>query len=295
MKRETEQIIQQTLKKVVPYIDQLPNGEFIPSSWQPPEGFKNEKFKVNGVPVEHLVPQEKGTSKVILQIHGGGYVLAFCDPYREAAVKYSKMAGGAEVFSLDYRVSPTNKYPAALEDAVTVYKWILDKGYDSNNIVIAGDSAGGNLALATTLYLKDHHIALPKAVLAISPWSNAANDFPSVERNTERDVVLGKYGLEMGKQVNDPLYFQGVSYKEVYVSPVLGDFTGFPNLLIQVGSYEILLDDALRVAEKAKKAGVKAKITVYDEMSHDFQILIPDLEESKAAWLEMKEFLEGII
>ena len=104
------------------------------------------------------MPKEKGTNNIIFQIHGGGYIVALCDPYRDTAVKYSEMVGGAEVFSLDYRVAPTNRYPAALEDAVTVYKWILEQGYDSNNIIITGDSAGGNLALATTLYLKDHNI-----------------------------------------------------------------------------------------------------------------------------------------
>ena len=234
MKRETEQIIQQTLENVVGYIDQLPNGEFISSEWQPPKGFKNERFKVNDIPVEHLVPKEKGTNNIIFQIHGGGYIVALCDLYRDTAVKYSEMVGGAEVFSLDYRVAPTNSYPAALEDAVTVYKWILEQGYDSNNIIITGDSAGGNLALATTVYLKDHNIPLPKAIIAISPWSNAANDFPSVKTNIEKDVILGRYGLKMSNQIDNPIYFQGANYKEPY------------------------------------------------------------LEESKAAWQEMREFLEEI-
>lgn len=180
------------------------------------------------------MPKEKGTNNIIFQIHGGGYIVALCDPYRDTAVKYSEMVGGAEVFSVDYRVAPTNRYPAALEDAVTVYKWILEQGYDSNNIIITGDSAGGNLALATTLYLKDHNIPLPKAIIAISPWSNAANDFQSVKTNIEKDVILGRYGLKMSNQIDNPIYFQGANYKEPY------------------------------------------------------------LEESKAAWQEMREFLEEI-
>lgn len=292
MNSEKQKIIKETLNNVVPYIDNLPMGEFIPSSWQAPKTFKYEKLMVGEVPVEHIVPIKKKKDCVILQIHGGGYVVALSDPFRTAAVQYSNIAGGAEVFSLDYRVAPKHHYPAALEDAVKVYKWLLEQGYDNNKIIIVGDSAGGNLTLATTLYLKDHQISLPKAVIAISPWTNAANDFPSVQLNTDKDVILGRNGLAMGNQIDDPFYFQGADLKEPYVSPVLGDYTGFPNLLIQVGSYEILLDDAVKVAEKARKSGVNVKITIYEGMSHDFQLLIPTLEESKNAWKEIKEFIE---
>lgn len=287
------QIIKETISAVIPYIDELPNGEFIPSSWQAPEGFVNERLMVGEIPVEHLIPMEKKTNRVVFQIHGGGYLVAFCDPYRDGAVKYSNMTGGAEVYSIDYRVAPTNHYPAALDDAVTVYKWLLEKGYDNDNILVVGDSAGGNLTLSTVLYLKDHEIPLPKAVIAISPWTNPANDFPSVKYNTENDVILGKYGLKMGSQINNPVYFNTAKVKEdPYAAPVLGDYRGFPNLLIQVGSYEILLDDAKEAAEKAREAGVNVKFSIYDEMSHDFQLLIPGIEESEAAWKEMKQFVE---
>lgn len=247
---------------------------------------------VEGIPVEHLMPIKRKSDSIILQFHGGGYIVALCNQYRTIAVEYSNCAEGAEVFSVDYRVAPTHQYPAALDDAVKVYKWLLKEGYDNNKIIIIGDSAGGNLTLATTLYLKDHNIPLPKAVIAISPWTNAANDFPSVKLNTDKDVILGRNGLAMGNQIEKTLYFKEKDLKDPYASPVLGDYKGFPNLLIQVGSYEILLDDAKKVAEKARKSGVNIKISIYEEMSHAFQLLIPSLEESKNARTEIKEFIK---
>lgn len=291
MNLEKRNMIQEVVKGVIPYIDQLPMGQIIPSTWEAPEGFKLKKCMVGEIPVEHLIPDEKGTNRIVLQLHGGGYVVALCDPFRDCAVQYSKMAGGAEVFSVDYRTAPTYHYPAALEDAVAAYQWLLDKGYDANQIIIVGDSAGGNLTLATTLYLKDHGMPLPKAIIAISPWANPANDFDSIQSNAELDVILGKYGLGMGKQIEEPFYFEGADLKEAYASPVLGNYIGFPHLLIQVGSYEILLDDALKTAENARLAGAPVRQTIYPEMSHDFQLLIPMLEESGAAWKEMQDFV----
>ncbi|MBE6050329.1 MAG: alpha/beta hydrolase [Clostridium sp.] len=292
MKEDQEKIIKKAIKTVIPYIDELPYGKVIPSSWRAPEGFENLRVKVNGIPVEHLVPDEKKTDRIIIQFHGGGYLVGLCNPYRKAAVKYSSVAGGAEVYSIDYRVAPTNKYPSALEDAVYIYKWLLKRGRNHNKMIIVGDSAGGNLALATTLYLKDNDIPLPKAVIAISPWANASNDFPSVQLNLDNDVILGRRGLKMADQMDDPLYFHNANLEDPYVSPVFGNYKGFPSLLIQLGEKEVLLDDGLKVSEVATKAGVNSKVSIYKEMSHDFQIFIPELEESKNAWEEIEKFIE---
>ncbi len=292
MKKAQKEVLIAGAKSVVQYIDNLPTGKFIPSLWSAPNGFINEKILVEDVPVEHLIPNEKKTDNVILQIHGGGYLVALCDPYRDIAIQYSNIAGNAEVFSIDYRVAPTNQYPSALEDAVTVYKWLLKEGYDNNKIIMTGDSAGGNLVLSTALYLRDHNIPLPKIIIAISPWTNVANDFPSIKFNEKKDIILGENGLIMRNQIYDPIYFQGANIKNPYVSPVNGDYKEIGNLLIQVGGHEILLDDALKVAQKARETGCNVKITVYDEMPHDFQVLIPQLEQSQKAWNEIKNFIE---
>lgn len=176
--------------------------------------------------------------EINLQFHGGGYLIALCDPYRDIAIQYSNVAGRAEVF------------------------------------------------------LRDHNIPLPKVIIAISPWTNAANDFPSVKANEKKDIILGEKGLIMRNQIYDPIYFQGANIKNPYVSPVNGDYKEIGNLLIQVGGHEILLDDALKVAQKARETGCNAKITVYYEMPHDFQVLIPQLEQSQKAWNEIKNFIE---
>lgn len=281
---------------VAAMLDTIPLGVRVPSDWKAPEGYTLEKFEVEGIPVEHLIPEKKKTERIIFQVHGGGYVIALIDPYREAAVSYSQMAGGAEVFSIDYRVAPPDKYPAALDDAVKVYKWLLEQGYDNENMVIVGDSAGGNLALVTTLYLKDHNIPVPKGVIAISPWSKLNNEAESYKRNAYKDCVLGKEGISVAQEVVKPSYLsnQAVEYKDSYVSPVYGDYKGFSNLLIQIGSHEVLLDDAAEVARKAEEAGVNVTFSVYPRMSHDFQLFAPMLDESQEAWREMSTFVNSI-
>ena len=295
MNSEKLKLMQDILKVAIPFTDSQPIGEFIPSNWQPPKGFVNKKFLVEEVPVEHLIPDNKETNCVILQFHGGGYVFANMDGSRDTTVKYSESAGGAEVFSVDYRVGPTHVYPAALEDAIKVYKWLLEKGYDNKNIVFAGDSAGGNLALALALYLRDNKMPLPKAIVTLSPWANPACDLPSFEYNYEKDLILGKYGSKViAKELENPSYFVNVDVKkDPYASPVLGDYTGFPNMLITAGSHELLLDDAKVVAKRAEDAGVNVKLKIYDEMVHDFAVGFPMFEETEDHWREVGEFIKS--
>lgn len=279
---------------VVAMLDALPTGVKISSNWQAPEGYTVEKFEVEGIPVEHLIPVKKVTDRVIYQVHGGGYTIAFIDPYREAAVCYSQMAGGAEVFSIDYRVAPKDTYPAALEDSVKVYTWLLEQGYDNENMIIIGDSAGGNLALVIALYLKDHSMPLPKGVIAISPWARLSDEAESYKINEYKDCVLGKEGIIIAEQAHHPDYLGEHDAKDPYISPVYAEYEGFPNVLIQIGSHEVLLDDATEIARKAKEAEVNVKFTVYPGMSHDFQLFVPTLPESQEAWQEMGAFVEGI-
>lgn len=281
------------LKPIIQIFDSLPNGEFIPSAWEAPEGYQLEKFNVGNVPVEHLIPEKKN-GKVIYQLHGGGYAVALFDLYRNTAIGYSQIAGGAEVYSIDYRVAPTNVFPAALDDAILVYKWLLEQGHKSEDILFAGDSAGGNLVLTTTLYLRDNSMPLPKGIIAISPWTCIKSDNVSVEENKDLDLLLGSSGIKLAQEVKFPRYFEGADLKTPYVSPAYADFTGFPSLLIQTGSYEVLRDDSLMVAKACKEAGVDVTQTTYKGQSHDFQLSFPEDEISKKAWAEMKGFVERI-
>ncbi len=186
-------------------------------------------------------------------------------------------------------MAPEEPYPAALEDAFEAYQWLLKEGYESSQIILAGDSAGGGLALALTMYLKDNGIPLPCGIIAMSPWTDMTASGESYESNYHLDPLFGntKDSLIYNRDylgLEDP--------KNPYVSPLFGDFTGFPPMLIQAGSYEMLLSDSALVAEKAKKQGVKVRFSVYEGMFHVFQMAMFLMPESKKAWREAGRFLE---
>ena len=286
-----QEMLKEALKPVISLLDVCPMGVRIPSDWKAPEGFELELFDVDGIPVEHLVP--KGNNgKVILQFHGGGFLFSYLDCYRETACVYSKVANGAQVYSVDYRVAPQYKFPCAHEDCLNVYKWLLGKGINSQDIIIVGDSAGGNLALSVTLQIRDQSLPLPKAVITISPWASLKGGYKARTENFEKDIILGKYGVKFGEMALDPSYYTETSnLNNPYISPVFGDYKDFPDLLVQAGSYEFLLDDAKAVVTEAKAKGVNVTFSVYEEMSHDFQLFLPGLEQSKNAWKEISDFL----
>ena len=142
--------------------------------------------------MEYLRPQSVVTGRVILQLHGGGYIGPMKNIYRRFAVKYSKLSYGADVLTIDYRVAPENPFPAAVEDAVYAYKWLLDeKNYKPDQIVVAGDSAGGGLALALCMYAKDHGLPLPGGVITMSPWTDVTLSGETYESNYEIDPLFG--------------------------------------------------------------------------------------------------------
>lgn len=257
-----------------------------------PEGYTVVDESMNGVPAEHLIPDQLNTDIVVLQFHGGAYVVPFLDLYRHTAVFLSDNAGGAEVYSIDYRIPPKGVFPVALEDGVAAYKYLLEKGIDPDKIVLEGDSAGGNLIFATALYLRDHNMPLPKLMIALSPWTNLEYNTPSRSENADIDFVLGNPSMAVDKkELKVSQYANGHDLRDPYLSPYFADFHGFRNVLIQVGSYEILLDDSVDVAKKLEEAGANVKLSVYDEMFHTFQNVVPDLEESKQAWEEIRQVI----
>lgn len=286
-----QEMLKEMSKPVIDLLKQCPPGVRIPSDWKAPEGYELELNDVGGVPVEHLIPNESN-GKVILQLHGGGFLLSFLDSYREVACMYSKAANGAHVYSVDYRVAPQYQYPCAHQDCLSVYQWLLAKGVNSQDIIIIGDSAGGNLALSVTLQIRDQSLPLPKAVIALSPWTNFNNEYKSRTENFERDIFLGKDGLNLVEIVINPVFYTEASnFNDPYISPVFGDFSNYPDLLIQTGSYDFLLDDAKALAIKAKAKGVNVTCSIYEEMSHVFQLFLPGLEETNKAWEEIRNFL----
>ncbi len=273
------------------YKMELPIGQKLPSNWMPPTGYTLEKSIINDVPIERLIPEGGSNGKVVLMLHGGAYVWPLLDISRELAIVFSKLTKGAEVVNVDYRIAPTYVYPAAFEDCVIAYKALLNLGYTGDDILLTGESAGGGLVLALTHYLKDNNLPLPKAVIAIAPWAEVNTIAPSYHINYTKDIILGENGCSIAPHVKKQAYRGNTDYTTPYLSPLYGDYTNFPPLLIQVGTYEMLYDDARRVFEKAEEAGVNVTFSSYYGMFHCFQETLPELPESKLAWTEIRTFI----
>lgn len=263
------------------------------SFWKAPKGYELEKIDVDGLPVEVLKKAGTEEDNAILHLHGGAYVIKYVDVYRQIALRYSKISDGADIISIDYRVAPEHTYPAALDDALKAWDWMIEQGYKEENIIIAGDSAGGNLALALTAKLRDNNRKLPKALILMSPWTDLAGEGESRAYNQEKDPIFGgKDGIVNNFDKNSNPYAGDTDLFDKYLSPVYGDFEGFPPMLIQVGTHEILLSDSIDVCTKARKAEVQVTLTQYQGMFHSFQFAGYLLPESKKAWQEVERFIE---
>lgn len=258
--------------------------------WKCPDCFCMTIIEMEHFTMELLESHENPrTDKIILQLHGGGYIGAMRNAYRMFAGLYNEVGHGMSVLTIDYRVAPEHPYPAALEDAYVAYQWLLEQGWFSEQIILAGDSAGGGLAMVLCHYLKDQGQQLPCGIVAMSPWTDLTASGESYDTNYERDPLFGKTrdSLLYNKDYigeNDPM--------NAYISPMFGDFREFPPMLIQVGSYEMLLSDSVGVAAKAREQGVKVRLSIYDGMFHIFQMAAKMLPESKRAWVEIGKFID---
>ena len=226
---------------------------------------------------------------MVLQLHGGGYIAKIRNVYYNFAVYYCDAGNGISVLSPDYRVAPEDPYPAALEDALASYQWLLNKGWKGEQIILAGDSAGGGLAMALTMYLRDHDMPLPCGIVAMSPWADVTASGDSYRLNYELDPLFGNTKESM-IYVND--YAGEHDKRDPYISPVFGSFEDFPPMLIQVGSTEMLLSDSITAAGVADSIGVEVRLSIYDDMFHVFQMSGMFLPESKRAWEEVGQFIQ---
>jgi len=260
------------------------------SRFDTPDGWSHEKFTVDGAKYELLENPNAKTNRVVIQLHGGGYVLPLDNGYRNLGMVHGVLADAAQTYLVDYRTAPKYLYPAALEDTVKVYRETLRRGVDSKNIIVTGDSAGGALALQLSLYLKQNSIPQPKCLILISPSATMTNDFPSRKYNEDKDLILGK-GTPLYSRLDKSYYANGLKLDDPRLSPVYADLKGLPPMLIQVGGYELFLDECIELAKKAAADDVKVTLTVYPEMSHDFSMLIPQLQESVDSFVEIRDFI----
>jgi epsilon-lactone hydrolase len=265
-----------------------------PSKWKVPADYKLTKFIVDSVPME-LLETRTGSQKVILQLHGGAYVIGLSDAYRIFALKYCKISGGASILSINYRLAPEHVFPTALLDALTAWNWLISHGYKPENILVAGDSAGGNLALALVEWLRDKNEKLPAGIVLMSPWADLSSEGESHLTNLYKDPLFGqkppkKGQLEIQRPLARPAYAGSTNLYDKFLSPVYAEYDHFPPMLIQVGTYEVLESDAINVAEKAQKAGVDVTLSRYEGMFHVFQH-VQFIPESKRAWKEVENFI----
>ncbi len=253
-----------------------------------PKDVALQPVKIDLVPCEWLIPQNAEGRRTILYLHGGGWVLGWYSTHRRM-VGYLARACGARALAVDYRLAPESPFPAALEDCLAAYRGLLKSGIRPEDIIIAGDSAGGNLTLTTMLALKKTGEPLPAAGVCMSPATDLAPR-PASGRVFKNDVGLPKSFI---KAVG-PAYIDSADPLDPLMSPIYGDLNGLPLLLIQAGGEEYLKDDAVRFTEKACQAGVKARLSIYPGMWHVWQIFYPWLPEASQAVNEISEFTGSI-
>jgi len=228
---------------------------------------KLENVVAGGVPAAWMITPEVVKDRAILYLHGGGYVQGSITSHQDLTQRISQTSK-TRVLILDYRLAPEHPFPAALEDSISAYEWLINsEGYNPKNLIIAGDSAGGGLTLATLVKLRDQGIPLPAAAVCLSPWTDLALTGESMKLKLHEDPFVSPDGL----MFDAVLYLGKTDPKNPYASPLYADFNGLPPLCIQVGSAEILLDDATRLAKRAKEAGVEVQLDIWEDMIHVFQ------------------------
>ncbi|MDO9460834.1 MAG: alpha/beta hydrolase [Alphaproteobacteria bacterium] len=243
-----------------------------------PPNTKVTPVKVDGIPAEWVESPSARADHAILYLHGGGYVIGSPVTHRSLAGKLSETSK-ARVLVIDYRMAPENPFPAAVDDAVKAYRWLLAQGVSPAKLAISGDSAGGGLTLATLVALRDAKVALPKAVAMLSPWTDLTGDSQTMVSRAEKDPMVQKPGLmAMGA-----LYLNGKDAKTPLASPLFADLRALPPMLIQVGDHETLLDDSRTLEKNAKAAGVDVTLEVWDEMIHVWHLFHPVLPEGVKA------------
>jgi acetyl esterase/lipase len=225
---------------------------------RPVRGVRVEPVRVEGIVSEWHIP-ENPIGKVILYLHGGAYTICSPATHRSLASRLVR-ASQASLLMIAYRLAPEHPFPAALEDALTAYRWLLKQGHKPEDVIVAGDSAGGGLAAATVISLRDHGEPLPAKLVLLSPWVDVA--------------AAPRLGTQYAKEAEliNPL-----------VSPIYADMKGLPETLIQVGGAEYILTESRKLEQKMKAAGVKVKLEVFDGMFHVFQVFAPMVPEAQPA------------
>ena len=243
-------------------------------------------IKVGNIDAEWVINSNAKDDRVVLFLHGGGYLLGSINTHRALASDISQ-SSEARVLLIAYKLAPEYPYPAAVEDSKAAYRWLLKEGFDPSKIVIAGDSAGGGLAVAICVALRDEGVKLPAAIVSLSPWIDMEAIGESMTTNADIDPNVQREPLiEMAKA-----YLGGADLRTPLANPLYANLKNLPPILIQVGTRETLLDDSTRLAEVAKKAGVKVILEPWKDMIHVWHRYASILPEGKEAVKRVGEFI----
>lgn len=240
----------------------------------------------NGVPGEWVIPAGMGSERIILYLHGGAYNAGSTRSHRALAANIA-YAARARALTIDYRLAPEHPYPAALVDAFSAYRWLLDEEVRSEQIVVAGDSAGGGLTVALLTALRERGYPMPAAAVVLSPWTDLSASGASWQKNAQVDYLI--HGSKLKEAAR--LYLQDASPQTPLASPVYANLKGLPPLLIQVGSEEVLLSDSERLADHARLSGVDVTLEVWDGMQHVWQFAASFLPEARQAIDHIGKFI----
>lgn len=251
-----------------------------------PAGIKITPERIDDLKSEWIVPDGADPEKVILYVHGGGYVSGSCNDHRAFVAKFAKYCGVTNLL-YEYRLAPEHPFPAAVEDSVKAYQWLLDRQFKPSHIIIAGESAGGGLCLATLLALKEQKIPMPAAAVAISPWTDLTCSSDSYTTKNRVSVAPRNSWLVFSK------YYAGNHPANLpLISPLFGDLTGLPPIFINSAVDDELYEDGEKFYHKAKAAGVEITFRPGVGMVHCYPLLAPFFKEATEAMQEICEFIQ---
>jgi acetyl esterase/lipase len=245
-----------------------------------------QKTIVGDFPAEWLRPTSMGEDRAILYLHGGAYTVGSCNTHRALASRLA-IAGKAPALLPEYRLAPEHPFPAALQDCVAAYGWLIEYGIPPEKIVVVGDSAGGGLAVAMAVSLRHNDVPLPAAIVCMSPWADLGLTGESLRTRANVDPICS---LEESR-FHASQYVGNADPRAALISPIYADLHGLPPMLIHVGDREILLSDATRLAERAREDGVTGELKIWDGMWHVWHLLAAYVPEGQQAVDEIGAFI----
>ena len=254
-----------------------------------PENIKYKSVVAGNVNAEWITCGEVNENRIFMFMHGGGYYRGSIAATRATVARISAEAK-VKCLSINYRLAPEHPFPAAIDDTYSAYEWLINEGISPEHIIVSGQSAGGGLCLALLLKIKDNNFYQPKGAVALSPWTDLSQTGKTMVTNEKIDPVISKQYLDRFAK----LYFPD-SYNMSYLaSPIIGELSGLPDMLIQVGSAETMLDDSKRFFEKAKKANVNAKLEIWEDMFHGWHSNAHILKDAEDAIISIGKYCKNL-